>query len=149
MKKLTKILSVLVVVALLVSAFALVACTKKSYVQKTETGVFFTVDSDIMPSVEGKHLIDYLKALQEKGELTYKASQGSYGSFLEEVNGITADASKGEYWFIYSDDEENTTPAWGEYEYEGKKYYSTNFGLDDQPLKAGASYILMVSTYQA
>ena len=147
MKKLTKILSVVVILALLFSAIALVACTKKTYVQQTETGVVFTVDSDIMADVEGKHLIDYLKALQDKGELTFSAPQSTYGSFLEEVNGIKADSTKGEYWFIYSDDADNTTPAWGEYEFEGKKYYSTNFGLDDQPLKAGATYILMVSVY--
>ena len=146
MKKLTRILSVVVIIALLVVlSVSLFAC--KKYVQQTDTGVVFTVDEHIMKDVEGKHLIDYLNALQDKGELTFSAPQSTYGSFLEEVNGIKADATKGEYWFIYSDDEENTTAAWGEYEYEGKKYYSTNFGLDDQPLKAGATYILMVSTY--
>ena len=94
MKKLTKILSVVVILALLFSAIALVACTKKTYVQQTETGVVFTVDSDIMADVEGKHLIDYLKALQDKGELTFSAPQSTYGSFLEEVNGIKADSTK-------------------------------------------------------
>ena len=147
MKKFTKILSVVVIVALLVTlCLAFVGC--KKYVQQIDTGVVFTVDDDIMSDVTGKHLIDYLNALQDKGKLTFSASQSTYGSFLEEVNGIKADASKGEYWFIYSDDEENTTAAWGEYEYNGKKYYSTNFGLDDQPLKAGATYILMVSVAQ-
>ena len=148
MKKLTKILSVVVIVALLVTlSVSLFGC--KKYVQQTETGVVFTVDDDIMPNVEGKYLIDYLNALQDKGKLTFSAPQSTYGSFLEEVNGIKADSTKGEYWFIYSDDADNTTPAWGEYEYEGQKYYSTNFGLDSQPLKAGATYILMVSTYTA
>ena len=149
MKKLTKILSVIVVVALLFSAIALVACQKKTYVQQTDTAVIFTIDKDIMPDCTGKHLIDYLKALQEKGQITYSAEdKGSY-SMLMSVNNLTADATQGEYWFIYADDEENTTATWGEYEYEGKKYYSTNFGIDDMPIKEGVTFIFMVSKYSA
>ena len=147
MKKLTKILSVIAIIAIVVASFALVACTKKTYVQQTDTAIAFTIDTDIISDLSGKKLVDYLAALQEKGELTYSAqNMGSY-SMLMTINDRTADATKGEYWFIYADDEENTTPTWGEYEFNGKKYYSTNFGIDDMPIKEGVTFVFMISTY--
>ncbi len=147
MKKLTKILSVLVVLTLLVSAFALFACQKKTYVQQTETAIAFTIDTDIISDLSGKKLVDYLNALQDKGELTYKAQNMGTYNMLMTINDRTADATKGEYWFIYADDEENTTPTWGEYEFEGKKYYSTNYGIDDMPIKEGVTFVFMISSY--
>lgn len=147
MKKLTKILSVIAIIAILVMSFALVACTKKTYVQQTDTAIAFTIDKDIMPDCTGKHLVDYLNALQEKGELTYEVqAMGTYNMLIK-INDRTADATKGEYWFIYADDEENTTEAWGTYEFEGKTYNSTNFGIDDMPIKEGVTFVFMISTY--
>ena len=148
MKKLTKILSVLVVLTLLVSAFALFACTKKSYVQQTETEVMFTIDKDIMPDCTGKFLIDYLDALQAKGEISYVAEDGAWGKFITQINDRKADSSQGESWFIYADDEENTTPAWGEYKVGEKTYYSTNYGVTSMPIKEGVTFVFMVSKYE-
>ena len=147
MKKLTKILSVLVVLTLLVSAFALFACTKKTYVQQTDTAIAFTIDKDIMPDCTGKHLVDYLNALQEKGALTYEVqAMGTYNMLIK-INDRTADATKGEYWFIYADDEENATGTWSTCEFEGKTYNSTDFGIDDMPIKEGVTFVFMISTY--
>ncbi len=147
MKKLTKILSVVVIVALLVVlSVSFVGC--KKYVQQTDTEVVFTIDSDIMEDCTGKHLVDYLDALQEKGKLTYKAeTTGAYVMLLE-INDLKADASAGEYWFIYADDSENTTEAWGKYEYDGKTYYSTSFGITDMPIKEGVTFVFAISKYE-
>ena len=84
MKKLTKILSVIAIIAILVMSFALVACTKKTYVQQTDTAIAFTIDKDIMPDCTGKYLVDYLNALQEKGELTYEVqAMGTYNMLIK------------------------------------------------------------------
>ena len=139
------LVALLLVVTIVVCLLSLAACgNKKQYVQQTDTAVYFTVDKDIMSDVSGKKLVDYMNALKDKGYLTYETK----GSLVITVNDKTADESKGEYYFIYSDDEENTTEAWGTTELNGKKYNSTTFGITDQPLKEGATYIFMISKYE-
>lgn len=148
MKKQQKILIVVAIVALLVvSCFAFSACGKK-YVQQKDTAVYFTVDKDVMANVDGKTLQDYMDALVEKKQLTYAGKESEFGIMLTSVNDLKADANKGEYWFIYSDDEENTTTEWAPaIEFEGKKYMSTKYGIKDMPIKEGASYLFMISSY--
>ena len=150
MKKQQKILIVVAIVALLVvSCFAFAACGKK-YVQQKDTAVYFTVDKDVMANVDGKTLQDYMDALVKKDQLTYSGDSTAYGLMINTVNDIKADANKGEYWFIYSDDEENTTTEWAPaIEFEGKTYKSTTLGASSLPIKIGCTYVLMmsVSTY--
>ena len=149
MKKQQKILIVVAIVALLVvSCFAFAACGKK-YVQQKDTAVYFTVDKDVMANVDGKTLQDYMDALVKKGQLTYSGDSTAYGLMINTVNDIKADASKGEYWFLYSDDDEYSNGDWGTYELNGKTYKSTTLGASSLPIKIGCTYVLMmsVSTY--
>lgn len=147
MKNNRKLLVALLVVTIVVCLLSFAACSNKKYVQQTDTAVYFTVDKKIMSDVEGKTLMNYMDALVEKGYLTYKVDN-TYGTpMVVTVNDKTADASKNEYYFIYSDDADNTTEAWGTTEIDGKKYSSTNFGIADQPLKMGATYVFMISSY--
>lgn len=149
MKKQQKILIVVAIVALLVvSCFAFAACGKK-YVQQKDTAVYFTVDKDVMANVDGKTLQDYMDALVKKDQLTYSGDSTAYGLMINTVNDIKADASKGEYWFLYSDDDEYSNGDWGTYDLNGKTYKSTTLGASSLPIKIGCTYVLMmsVSTY--
>lgn len=149
MKKQQKILIVVAIVALLVvSCFAFAACGKK-YVQQKDTAVYFTVDKDVMANVDGKTLQDYMDALVKKDQLTYSGDSTAYGLMINTVNDIKADANKGEYWFLYSDDDEYSNGDWGTYELNGKTYKSTTLGASSLPIKIGCTYVLMmsVSTY--
>ena len=148
MKKLTKVLSVLVVLTLLISSFALFACTKKAYVQQTDPGIVFTQDDEIMADVEGKFVIDYLNALQDKGVITYVAEDSAYGKFITQINDRKADSTQGESWFVYTDDADSSDAAWGTYDYEGKTLASASFGVSSLPLKKGATYAIILSKYE-
>ena len=149
MKKQQKILIVVAIVALLaVSCFAFAACGKK-YVQQKDTAVYFTVDKDVMANVDGKTLQDYMDALVKKDQLTYSGDSTAYDLMINTVNDIKADANKGEYWFLYSDDDEYSNGDWGTYDLNGKTYKSTTLGASSLPIKIGCTYVLMmsVSTY--
>ena len=139
---------VAIVALLVVSCFAFAACGKK-YVQQKDTAVYFTVDKDVMANVDGKTLQDYMDALVKKDQLTYSGDSTAYGLMINTVNDIKADANKGEYWFLYSDDDEYSNGDWGTYELNGKTYKSTTLGASSLPIKIGCTYVLMmsVSTY--
>lgn len=145
MKLAKKITVAVLALALVVSAvFGMVACNKLSNpVQMKETEIIIPLDSKVMSDIEGKHLIDYLNALQEKEFLTYDAPSG----FIVTMNDRTADATQGEYWFIYTNDEENSNTDWGTYEVDGVTYGSAKFGIKDMPLKEGKTYVFVISKY--
>ena len=143
MKTSKKIVLAVVVLALLLTlALGMVACSKP--VQLKDTAVIVHVDSKVMSDVSGKHLVDYLNALQEKDYLTYNAP----GGFIDTINDLKPDASKGEYWFIYTDDEEHANADWGTFDLDGKTLGSATLGITDLPLKEGATYVFVVSVYE-
>lgn len=141
------VLSVLLIAVILASVFAFASCGKK-YVQQTDTAVYFTIDEKIMPNVEGKTLKDYMDALVEKKELTYSGTDSQYGIMLDTINDLKADATKGEYWFLYSNDDEYSNEAWGTYVLNETTYKSTTLGASSLPIKMGKTYVFMVSKAQ-
>ena len=137
------VLAVVVLALLLTAALGMVACNKNP-VQLKDTAVIVPLDSKVMSDIEGKHLIDYLNVLQDKGYLTYNAP----GGFIDTINDLKADASQNEYWFIYTDDEANANADWGTYDLDGKTLGSAMYGITDLPLKEGATYVFVVSKYE-
>ena len=138
-------MSVVVLAILLTTVLAAVACnTLKNPVQIKETTVIVPLDAAVMPEIEGKHLADYLDVLQEKGFLTYNAP----GGFVDTINDLKADASKNEYWLIYTDDTENSNEDWGKTEVDGVTYFSAMYGIKDMPLKEGKTYLFMISKFE-
>lgn len=139
------LLTVVALALVLAAVVGMVACTNKlvNPVQMKETEIVIPLDSAVMADVSGKHLVDYLNVLQEKEFLTYDAPSG----FVVTINDRTADSTKGEYWLIYTDDEENSDATWGTYEVEGKTYNSAKFGINDLPLKEGKTYVFMISKF--
>lgn len=140
MKKFSVVLTMCLVV---VMALCFVACQPTNPVQQEDTAIYITADSKLMKEMSGNSVKDYLDVLGKKGYLSYELN----GTFLTTMNGITPDASKSEYWFIYSNDTENTNGEWGTYEHDGVTYLSTTLGICDLPVKAGVTYLFMVSSY--
>ena len=140
-----RILFTLVVLSLVIaSVLGLVACNKLSNpVQMRETEIIIPLDSAIMSDISGKHLVDYLNALKDKEFLTYEMK----GSMIVTINGRTADGAKNEYWMIYTDDEENSSTEYGTYTVNDVTYGSSNFGVNDLPLKEGKKYIFVISKW--
>lgn len=138
------LLSVVVLAILLTTVLGAVACVKNP-VQITESTVVVPLDSKIMSDIEGKHLVDYLNVLVEKEFLTYNAP----GGFIDTINELKADGTKGEYWLIYTDDAENSNESWGKTEIDGKTYLSAKFGINDMPLKEGKTYVFMISKFES
>ena len=141
------VLSVLLIAVILASVFAFASCGKK-YVQQTDTAVGITVDASVMSNVEGKTLKDYMDALVEKKELTYSGKDSQYGIMLDTINNLKADATKGEYWLIYSNDDEYSNESWGTYEFMGTTYKSATLGVSSLPIKMGKTYVFMISKAQ-
>ena len=128
---------------IVVMALCLVACHPTNPVQQEDTAVYITADGKLMAEMNGTTVKDYLDVLVKKGYLTYELN----GTFLTTMNGLTPDSTKSEYWFIYSNDDENTNGEWGTYEHDGVTYKSTTLGICDLPVKEGVTYLFMVSTY--
>lgn len=100
----------------------------------------------------GGSLEDALKELKDDGKLDYEGSTGEYGFYLTSINGYTPDASKNEFWAIYTTLGEHegvsySNAEYGVYEYDGKMCASASYGVSGMPLLDGEIYILAISAY--
>ena len=100
----------------------------------------------------GGSLEDALKELKADGKLDYEGSTSEYGFYLVSINGYIPDASKNEFWAIYStlgeyEGVSYSSVEFGVYEYEGKVCASASYGISGMPLIEGEIYILTISTY--
>ena len=143
MKKiLTSVSALLLVISI---CFAFAAC-RYNVVMTDSAEVFITIEDSLFNKLDENNqtLQAYMDLLVEKKALEYTVTNG----MVETVNGVTPDASKGEYWFIYSDDTEFTNEAWGTFEYKGTKFASTTFGIEALPIKVGCTYVFKVGVYE-
>lgn len=97
-------------------------------------------------------LKDALDALAESGELSFEGSEGEYGFYITSVNGYTPDASKNEYWAIYTtlgeyEGVSYSSAEFGTYDYNGKTCASASFGASGLLMVEGETYILTVESY--
>lgn len=100
----------------------------------------------------GGSLEDALKELKDDGKLNYDGSTSEYGFYLISVNGYMPDATKNEFWAIYTTlgeykDVSYSSVEFGTYEYDGKVCASASYGISGMPLVEGEIYILTISTY--
>lgn len=130
MKKTIKLLTILLT---LILAFNFIGC-KKNPVTVDENSVIITANfSDY--DLEGKTLLEFMERLKDEEKLDFEMEDGMVTS----INGI--DNTLSLFWLVYTDDEENSNEAWGSAEYNGKTYFSASLGVEDLPLKDGATYI--------
>ena len=142
MKKTLKLLSIIFATALI--AFSLSACVK-TVVTTNENSVIILADSSVMTITETTTLKDYMDKLVEQEKLTFSGSDSDYGIYITKINGIEATGKTA--WMLYTDDADNSTPAWGEITYNEKTYASANLGCESLVIKEGKTYIWNVTAY--
>jgi len=110
---------------------------------KAKQEIFDMLDSN------KQFLANYMELLKDANVLDYVAKEGSYGLFIETVNGVTANAAS-EYWRICTNDADYSSPA-GEWntpvEIDGITYLSAALGVSSLPVKVGATYVLKLESY--
>ena len=155
MKKLTKIVVLMCVLAAFVFSFASCEAVETGDAEVTVSVVAtdydetFTVFAKQVKSVE-----DVLNALKEKNsKFTYEASTSQYGLFITSVCGIAAEGSA--YWTVYTDDKRadanGVYNVYEEYtyEYSGKTYYSCDLGVSSQSVVDGEHFLFVLTVYTA
>lgn len=149
MKKKLSILSILLVLALALCAFA--ACGKGTAnvtVLESEGEVLAIRADETKTDVSfGDVLLD----LKESGKIQFEATNGDFGLYITSVNGHAADPNS-EFWAVY------TTLS----EYEGVEYSNTDYGtfnygelvlpsasvgVDGLPMIEGNLYVLVLTTF--
>ena len=132
MKKLVAFL--LLVVALFSAVF--VACNKTPVKVLTDEDEFVV----LVPSSDyaGSKFIDYMNALaNESDEFTFVADN----SFIQSINGTENSYSTNYYWMLYTNDADNSSPAWLIIKYNGAKFYASSYGVNDLEIVEGKTYI--------
>jgi len=126
--------------------------------EKTEISVALTVsytgyEKTFDATGEFATVEDVMKFLAQGEEFTFTASNGEYGLFVSEVCGYTADASKNEFWGIYTDtitkDNKGLANVFEEYTTTlgGKTFYSCAEGVSGQKVYNGENVLLLLSSY--
>ena len=95
---------------------------------------------------------DAMSKFKEEGKLNYEGSEGDYGFYITSVNGYTPDASKNEFWAVYTTLGEYggvtySSAEYGTYDYKGTACASASYGISGLPMVKGHLYILTISTY--
>jgi hypothetical protein len=143
MKKVLKSLALIIIITLLATSFA--ACGKTTYVTIDENSVIIVASNEIMEITSETTLLDYMKALEDKEELTYKTTESTYGAFITEINDKTAGISQS--WMIYTDDSENSNAEYGTLPYNETVYNSASLGVSSLIIKEGKTYIFVLQTF--
>ena len=106
----------------------------------------------IQASTTNGSMQDAMAKFKEEGKLTYEGSESEYGFYLTSVNGYTPDASKNEFWAVYTTLGEYggvtySSAEYGTYDYQGTPCASASYGISGLPMVEGYLYILTISTY--
>lgn len=129
-----KILIGVVVLAILVTAFALVYTNFKPDTAEGAKIVMIEVVDDEGASTEYEVHTDaeyLLQAMEEAEGLTFDGEEGEYGFSVYTVNDVTADFNTdGAYWSFYVN---------GEY---------CNYGVSEQPVNDGDEFTIQYEVYE-
>ena len=106
----------------------------------------------IQANITSGSMQDAMAKFKEEGKLTYEGSESEYGFYLTSVNGYTPDASKNEFWAVYTTLGEYggvtySSAEYGTYDYQGTSCASASYGISGLPMVEGYLYILTISTY--
>lgn len=106
----------------------------------------------ILANTTSGSMQDAMEKFKEDGKLTYEGSESEYGFYLTSVNGYTPDASKNEFWAVYTTLGEYkgvtySSAEYGTYDYKGTSCASASYGISGLPMVEGYLYILTISTY--
>lgn len=161
MKHLQKILVAIIAVCTFAVALAFAGCGKRVTISNSDDGTAQTVEivakKGLIEFTDTTSLYDYMVALKDDGQLTFEASNSSYGYYIDSVEGVanlTESATHGWSWMIYTDlvtlygdSTIYSTADYGTYEYNGKSYNSASYGCSYLPCAEGYTYLLVYSEW--
>ena len=145
-------LSIALFIIMLFTALACTACVDKNVVDGAKL-IENTQKLVVIEATEtGGSLEDALKSFSQAGNIELEGSTNEFGFFITSINGYAPDASKNEFWAIYSSLGEYegvsySNAEYGTYEYNGVTYASASYGVSGMPLIKGEIYILTISTF--
>ena len=147
--KMQKVLSIVLVLAIMSCTLLLSACQQDKLVIETpETDpatnlvitddlIIIKITQEALAGATDMTLMDYMSKLKEKGELEYSISDG----MITSINGIDNPVDYSKCWMLYTSDADNANAAWGTVEYEGKEYGSAISGAETLKIKPDQLYI--------
>ena len=139
--------------AIAIVAALVVSCGKlnvKPVVEEGTNGDLIAVYlfiTDEYYSGEEMKLSAYMDAVKEAGKFGYETTEGAYGAYLTTVNGRAADATKSEFWSLYTSNEEYNGEFGENYVYNGTTLYPASLGMDSLPVKTGETIMFILMTY--
>lgn len=133
MKRITTLF--LTLFTFIVFSFAFTAC--KSPV--TTDGDFVVIKAEKVE--ENTTLLQYMNALQEKGELSFTVENGMLTSIGDKKNTTKS------YWMLYTSHSEFASEEWGVVDYQETTYASATLGVEDLIIKEGETYIWAYTTF--
>lgn len=144
MKKTTKILSCLLIMAIILSTVLMTGCKKEPLVIKdSEECIVIKTTEEAMGGKTDMLLIDYMKIMKEQEGLEYEVKDGMVVS----INGIENPADFSSCWMLYTSDVEFSNTAWGTVEYDGKEYGSAVSGAEALKIKPNCLYIWVFQSF--
>ena len=150
MKNTHKIATLFVAAIMAFAGLIFSACTDNGTdVTLLESGETLVV---IQAKTTNGSLQDAMAKFKEEGKLTYEGTESEYGFYLTSINGYTPDASKNEFWAVYTtlgeyEGVSYSSAEYGTYNYKGNSCASASYGISGLPIVEGYLYILTISTY--
>ncbi len=150
MKNTQKLAALFVAAIAAFAGFILPACTDNdadvTLLESSETLVVIRAEAT------SGSMQDAIAKLKEAGQITYEGSESEYGFYITSVNGYTPDASKNEFWAVYTtlgeyEGVSYSSAEYGTYNYKGTSCASASYGISGLPMVEGYLYILTISTY--
>ncbi len=139
-----KLINLIALLCSFVMLFAISGCKKEPLVVKdSETCIVITASGSQLALTETTTLKDYMVSLKSSGLLEFEIKDG----MITSINGIANPADWSSSWMLYTSDADNANTAWGEIEYNGKKYGSAVSGAESLIVKEGCLYIWVYTTF--
>ncbi|MBQ2769296.1 MAG: hypothetical protein IJF44_04930 [Clostridia bacterium] len=125
----------------LVAAFCFASCGEEAKAVETEIQPVIIKVEDVVTSQTT--LLDVMEEMQKSGEISFAVADG----MVVEINGVKNDADYDPCWMLYTSDTENSSTAWGSYEYGGETLGSANYGAGELPIKSGCVYVWVYQSF--
>ena len=125
----------------LFAAFCFVSCGEAE--KATETEIQPVVIEASGEVASNTTLLGVMEELQRSGKLSFSVSDG----MVVEINGVKNDTDYDPCWMLYTSDTENSSTAWGSYEYKGETLGSANYGAGDLMVKSGYIYVWVYQSF--
>ena len=132
---------------LVLAVLALFACNTK----EKEPMVLTEADNFIVlkPTNDyaGKSLIEFMNSAKANGEFDFTYEESQYGAMIKTINGFGDPTDNTKAWLLYTNDEANSTTAYGTIEYQEKVYASATVGASSLIVIENGLYIWVYKAF--